>query len=191
MGRFLTKKERLLNQLSGKELLQLADAKRYKVPSSWKKHELVEFLSLNLTSDETKSLVQQASRKKTEDSREDETQGKGRTLEETVLGIFTKQGYICTITSQAPSGEFEIIGEKKGGWFSKKIYLFVECKNQTKLKLADFEQFLGDFSSFKQRKNIADDLITGWLYTTGLFELKVRREARSFSNVKLRRIRVL
>ncbi len=191
MGRLLTKKERLLNQLSGKELLQLADAKRYKVPSSWKKHELIEFLSLNLTSDETKSLVQQASRKKTEDSREDETQGKGRTLEETILGIFTKQGYICTITSQAPSGEFEIIGEKKRKWFSKKNYLFVECKNQTKLKLADFEQFLGNFSSFKQRRNIADDQITGWLYTTGLFELKVRREASSFSNVKLRRIRVL
>ena len=42
MGRLLTKKERLLNQLSYKELLQLADAKGYKVPSSWKKHELVE-----------------------------------------------------------------------------------------------------------------------------------------------------
>ena len=191
MGRLLTKKERLLNQLSYKELLQLADAKGYKVPSSWKKHELVEFLSLNLTSDETKSLVQQASRKKTEDAQEDEAQGKGRTLEETILGIFTKQGYICTITSQVPSGEFEIIGEKKRKWFSKKIYLFVECKNQTKLKLADFKQFLANFSSFKQRKNIADDQITGWLYTTGLFELKVRREARNFSNVKLRRIRIL
>lgn len=191
MGTLLTKKERLLNQLSGKELLQLAEAKGYKVPNSWKKHELVEFLNLNLTSDETKSLVKQVSRKKTEDAPEDETQGKGRTLEETVLGIFTKQGYISTITSQAPSGEFEIIGEKKRRWFSKKIYLFVECKNQTILKLADFEKFLGKFSSFKQRKNIADDQITGWLYTTGLFELKVRREARSFSNVKLRRIRVL
>jgi len=187
----LTINERLLNQLGGKELLQLADVKGYKVPSSWNKHELVEFLSLNVTTGEIESLIQRASRTKKEQTRRDEVQRKGRTLEETVLGIFTKQGYICTLTSQVPDGEFEVIGEKKRRWFSKKVYLFVECKNQAEVRLADFEQFLGNFSSFKQRKKITDNHIIGWLYTTGLYELEVRRRARQLSNVKLRQIRVL
>ncbi len=187
----MTSNERLLSQLGGKELLQLADAKGYKVPSSWNKHELVEFLSLNVMTGEIESLIQRASRTKKEQAVRAEGQGKGRTLEEAVLRIFTKQGYICTLKSRVPDGEFEVIGEKKRGWFSKKVYLFVECKNQAEVRLADFEQFLVNFSSFKQRKKIADDRITGWLYTTGLCKLEVRRRARQLSNVKLRQIRVL
>lgn len=187
----MTSNEKLLNQLNSKELRQLADAKGYKVPSSWKKHELVEFLSINLTTEETKSLVQQATRKRTEQTHGNKTQGKERTLEKTVLEIFTKQGYICTMTSINPSEDFQIIGEKKERWFSKKKYLFIECKNQAEVRLADFEQFLTNLFSFKQRKKIADDHITGWLYTPGLCDLDVRKRARQFSNVKLRRIRIL
>ena len=187
----MTSNERLLNQLDIKELRQLADAKGYKFPSLWKKHELIEFLSLNVSTSEIESVIQQASRTKTKQAWEDKIQSKRRTLEETVLGIFTKQGYTCTQKSRIPSGEFDVIGEKKRGWFSKKAYVFVECKNQAEVRSVDFEQFLGNFSSFQQRKKIANDHITGWLYTTGFFELKVRRWAYQLSNVKLRRIRVL
>ncbi|RLI44215.1 hypothetical protein DRO61_12415 [Candidatus Bathyarchaeota archaeon] len=187
----MTSNEKLLNQLNGKELRQLADAKRYKVPSSWKKHELVEFLCLNLTKEETKSLVQEASRTKKEQALKDKTQDKERSLEETVLEIFTKQGYICTMKRHVSSGEFEVTGEKKRRWFSKKSYLFAEYKHQEEVRLADFEQFLINFSSFKQQKKIPDDDISGWLYTQGLYALEVRKRAHQLSNVKLRRIRML
>jgi hypothetical protein len=174
-----------------KGLQQLADIKGYKFPSSWKKHEIIEFLSLNVSINEIESIIQRASRTKPKQIQVDETEGKGRTLEETVLGIFTKQGYTCIQKSLIPSRDFDIIGEKKRGWFSKKVYVFVECKNQAEVRSVDFEQFLNNFSSFQQLKKIADDYITGWLYTTGFFDLEVRRQARQLSNVKLRRIRVL
>lgn len=189
-----TKKE-LIKQLSIKELKELINNKGLKVPGNWKKKELGEFCVINCTKREIESIVKTKTRGKTPGERGFEAQLKGRKLEDRILKIFTKQGYTCeknVKTKRGVRAEFDVTGYKdeESFWTTTRKWIFVECKNKAKVIPSDWKKFLGNFNTFKKRKKVEDENIAGYLYTTGLFDSGVRKEARLYPNIKLRRIKL-
>lgn len=183
-------KKKLLRQLSIKELHSLAKSKGHKIPSSFKKKELVDYLSLNVTKKDIETFVKPSSRAKTKEGKGYEAREKGTKLEDKVLKSFTRQGYTCEKNVRVPGAEFDVIGSKEGRWFSRDQWIFVECKNKAKVIPVDFKKFIGNMSLFQKRRSINDEDIIGYLCYTGIVDPQVKSQVRKFSNVKLKRFKL-
>lgn len=184
----MSDKQRYLRQLTIDELRQLAKSKSLSLPDSFKKKQLVDFLALNVTKKDIDDFIKPKTKAKTAEGLGFEAQLKGKRLEDKVAAIFTRKGFSCTKNIRVPGAEFDVVGQKKVGWFSHDQWIFVECKNKSKVIPQDFKKFLGNFNLYKSRQKIDDTDIVGYLYTTGVFDPEVKSQARLINNVQLRRI---
>ena len=188
-------KKGLIQQLSVKELRELLNKRGLKAPSSWKKRELGEFVNLNFSRKDIESSVKIGTKAISKEAKGYASQLKGIKLEDKILKTFTRQGYTCeknVRTKRGVRAEFDVTGYKdeEGFWETKRKWVFAECKNKSKVIPSDWKKFLGNFNTFKRRKKIEDENITGYLYTTGLFDPGIRKEARLYPNIQLKRIKL-
>ena len=80
----MSSKKSLAKQLSVKELKDILHKKNLKIPSKWKKTELVPFVEANCTKKEIEEVVKQKVRGRTARERGFEAQYKGKELENRV-----------------------------------------------------------------------------------------------------------
>lgn len=178
------KVNRLLKQLKDKELSDLLKYKKIKVPESWKRKTIVELLSVNVSERDINQIMKSTKRMS--------PQLKGAVLEKKVMAKFSKMGFkVDSNTRIKGFAEFDVTGWKEVGTLLKsKKWIFVECKNKVRVIPKDWKKFLGNFITFKKRKKIPDENITGYLITTGLFHPEVKKEARRYPNIKLQRLKI-
>ena len=100
------------------------------------------------------------------------------------------RGYKCKANVTIPGAEFDVIAKKEGGWFSSDEWIFAECKNKPKVVPVDFKKFLGNFRIFCAKRKVAEEEVEGVFYTTGVFDPIVKKQAREFPNIKLKRVRI-
>jgi ABC-type ATPase with predicted acetyltransferase domain len=190
MPRKTPKVTKLLSQLSGKELLHLSKKKGLRIPDDWSKKKVVETLSVYVTESDVIEAVAEKTRAKTAEGRGYESKMRGEKLERKVSSILEEAGYECKVNVREPGVEFDIIGFKKGSLFKRDKWIFVECKNMPKVIPADFKKFIGNFEIFCRRKGLDKEEVEGVLYTTGVFDIQVKKDAGQFPNIKLKRIRL-
>jgi hypothetical protein len=85
--------------------------------------------------------------------------------------------------------EIDVYGCKEGGIFSSDEYIIVECKNKTKVTPEDLKKFIGNMSIFVRRRDLDEEHVQGYLYTTGVFDKDVKNQAR-VSNIQLKRVKL-
>lgn len=181
--------KKLLSQLNKKELLSLAKKKKLRVPQKWQKAKIVDTLSVYLTASQVTRAVGTKSRAKTREAKGYEAQLKGQKLERKVASIFRRKGFEVKVNVRSKGAEFDVIGQKEGGWFSNDEWVFVECKNKAKVIPSDFKKFIGNFRIFCRKRHLDEEEVEGYFYTTGVFDPTVMSQARQFSNIKLKRIK--
>lgn len=183
--------KKLLSQLSKKELLNLAKREKLReIPKSWSKGKIVDALSLYVTASDVTKSVSKKSRAKTAEGRGYEARERGAKLEKKVASLLRNRGYKCKTNVRTPGAEFDVIAVKEGGWFSNDEWIFAECKNKPKVVPADFKKFLGNFRIFCAKRKLAEEEVEGVFYTTGVFDPLVKKQAREFPNIKLKRVRI-
>jgi IS1 family transposase len=191
MPRRTPKVKKLLSQLSKKELLTLAKIKKlHEIPKSWSKGKIVDALCLYISTSDVTKLVSKKSKAKTAEGRGYEARERGAKLERKVASQLRNRGYKCKTNVRIPGAEFDVIAVKEGGWFSNDEWIFAECKNKPKVVPADFKKFLGNFRIFCRKRKLDEEEVEGIFYTTGIFDPLVKKQAREFSNVKLKRVRI-
>jgi len=179
-----------LRQLKKEELLSLAKRKRVRIPESWTKRKIVETLSTIVSKKDVMKAVSKRPKAKTKEALGYERKLKGITLEDKVVKIFKKKGYECTKNIRLRGAEIDIVGMKKGGWFSDDEYVVIECKNKARVTPADFKKFIGNMNLYIKKKKLNKDNVIGYLYTTGVFDADVKSQARAFPNIKLKRVKL-
>jgi bacillopeptidase F (M6 metalloprotease family) len=175
--------KKLLMQLRIDELYDLAKERNFKLPEKWKKSEIIDFLSHNITEKE----IDQILRKKKEIP-----QLKGSKLEKKVMEKFSEEGFTVRSNVRMKGfAEFDIIGWKDVGFLRKRReWIFVECKNKDRVTPEDWKKFLGNFMTFKKKEEIDDEDMTAYLITTGLFHPEIKKESKKYPNVIIKRIRL-
>lgn len=181
--------KKFLQQLNKKELLNLAKKKKLKVPNKWQKSKIVDALSVYVSSSEVTRAMSKKSKTKTTEARGYEAQLKGIKLEKKVADIFRKKDFNVKVNVRSKGAEFDVIGKKEGGFLSNDEWGFVECKNKPKVVPADFKKFLGNFRIFCRKRRLEEEEVTGYFYTTGVYDPTVVTQARQFPNIKLKRLR--
>ncbi len=178
-----------LKQLSKTELLKLAKLKKLRISEKWTKEKIVETLSVYVSSSDVIKLHSRKSKAKTKT--ESSLQGvlKGIKLEDRVAKIFTRQGFQCTKNIRIKGAEIDVVGFKKGGLLHYDEYVVVECKDRAKVIPSDFKKFIGSMNLYIRKKRLDPELVTGYLYTTGVFDSDVKSQARAFPNIKLKRLK--
>ena len=180
-----------LNQLKTKELLELARYKKIKLPKTLKPYKIRQILALNVSQKDIQAIVKTPLKSKTKEGKGYERKIKGDKLEKKVSAMFKRKGFDCKTNVRIKGAEFDVTGIKKGGFFEDDKWIFVECKNTSKVVPSDFKNFIGNFNLFMKKKRIKEEKnITGYLYTTGIFIKDVTSQARKFPNIKLRRIKL-
>ena len=180
-----------VNQLIREELVELAHSINLKIPENFGLSALRNILSRNVSTKDVEAIVKTPLKAKTKEGRGYERMFKAGAFEKRVASIFKRQGFECETNVRIKGAEFDIIGKKKGRRLKDDEWIFVECKNKSKVAPFDFKKFLGNFKIFKETKGIKDDNITGYLYTTGLWMKDVGTQARKISNVKLKRMPIV
>ena len=177
-----------LKQLSKQELLQIAKKKKAKIPESWTKSKIVDTLSTFVSMSDVSQLNFRKSKAGTKKELGLENALKGIKLEDRVMKIFKKKGYDCSKNIKMRGVEIDIVGCKKGGFLSDDEVVIIECKNKAKVIPADFKKFVGSFRLYIRKKKLNSDCVTGYFYTTGLFDKDVKHQAREFPNIQLKRL---
>ncbi len=177
----MSQKKKLLMQLRDDELADLIKRKKFKFPEKWKRNTIIDFLSHNISEKEINAVMNK--------ERERSPQFKGSVLEKKVMEKFSKLGFTVESNTRIKGfAEFDVIGSKDvGTLFKNKEWVFVECKNKGRVIPEDWKKFIGNFMTFKKRKNISDKDVTAYLVTTGLFHPEIKKECRKYSNVKIQR----
>ena len=177
--------KRLLKQLRDDEIYELTRAKKIKFPEHWKRTTIIDLLSQNVSEKEINSILSQ--------KKEISPQLKGSILEKRVMENFSKQGYMVESNARVKGfAEFDVIGWKEvGKIFKQRHWVFVECKNKSRVIPEDWKKFLGNFLTFKKRYKLSDDdeNVRAFLITTGLFHPEVKREGKKYPNVNLQRVK--
>ena len=175
-----------LKKLTKKELFKLATLRKAKIPTSWTKTKIVDALSTIIRiKDLSKLKLQQKTKTKITNAKKP---NKPASLENRVLKIFKRKGYQCSKKIQINNSKLAIVGYKKGGLFSSDKHIIVECKDKSKVKISDFKKLLANLILFIKKNQLNTDCVTGYIYTTGLFDREVRTQARKILNVKLKRL---
>ena len=178
-----------VHQLKREELVELAHSKKgLKIPENYGLSALRHLLSMNVSKKDVESIVETSLKSKTKEGKGWERLEKGRRFEKKVYSIFKRQGFDCKRNERIKGSEFDIIGKKKGRRLKDDEWIFVECKNKSKVIPSDFKKFIANFEFFKRKEKIKEKNITAYLYTTGLWMKDVGTQAKQFPNVKLRRI---
>jgi len=178
-----------LKQLSKKELLKLAKRRKVRIPEKWTKGKIVETLSTIVSASDVTKLVSRKPKAKTKEALGYASALKGKSLEDRVVKIFTRQGFQCTKNVRMKGVEIDVVGVKKGGWFSADEYVIIECKNKAKVVPADFKKFVGSMNLYIRKKKLDKEHVKGYLYTTGVFDSDVKSQARAFPNIQLKRLK--
>jgi Holliday junction resolvase-like predicted endonuclease len=178
-----------LRQLSREELLKLAKQKRMRIPEKWGKSKIVETLSTIVSRRDVTQIVTSKTKTKTAEALGYESALKGKSLEDRVVRILSEKGFECTKNIRFKGVEIDVIGLKKGGIFSDDRYVIAECKNRGKVTPEDFKKFAGTMNLYIQKKGLDEDFVTGYLFTTGIFDKDVKSHARILQNVKLKRLK--
>lgn len=85
--------------------------------------------------------------------------------------------------------EIDVVGVKKGGWFSADEYTIIECKNKANVVPADLKKFVGSMNLYIRKKGLDKEHVKGYLYTTDVFDKNVKSQARVFPNIQLKRLK--
>lgn len=180
-----------LRQLSKAELLKLAKRKKVRIPESWTKSKIVENLSTVLSASDVTKFVSKKSKAKTKAELGLRSALKGIKLEDRVVRIFTQQGFECNKNIRMKGVEIDVVGFKKGSFWSgtDDEYIIVECKDKAKVIPADFKKFVGSMNFYIRKKKLDPELVKGYLYTTGIFDKDVKSQARAFPNIQLKRLK--
>jgi hypothetical protein len=176
--------KRLLKQLRDDEINELVKAKKIKMPEHWKRTTIIELLSNNISEKEINQIL--ATKK------EISPQFKGSVLEKRIMERFSKQGYTVESNTRVKGfAEFDVIGRKQTGTiFKEQHWVFVECKNKSRVIPEDWKKFLGNFLTFKKKYKLSDkdENVFAYLITTGLFHPEIKKESKKYPNVKLLRV---
>jgi len=178
-----------LRQLSKAELLKLAKKKKVRIPENWTKGKIVENLATILSASDVTKLLSKKSKAKTKTELGLRSALKGIRLEDRVMKIFTQKGFECTKNIRMKGVEIDVVGYKKGGFFSDAEYVIIECKNKAKVIPADFKKFVGNMRLYIRKNKLDPQLTKGYLYTTGVFDKDVRSQARAFPDIQLKRLK--
>jgi hypothetical protein len=171
----------LLKQLKPSELFQLAKSKGARIRNDLPKSKLVTILEPFVTEKEVLEIFQKPG--------ENGLRGvlAGERFERKCMGIFQKMGFACRLNVIEKGAEFDIVGEKRGGWLENNEVVLAECKNKPKVILDDFNKFLGKFWAFQKRHS--EDDVYGYFLTSGIFDRLVKSAKREHSEIKLRRVK--
>jgi len=115
---------------------------------------------------------------------------KGKNLEDRVVQIFTRNGFQCDKNIRLAGMEIDVYGCKKGGFFSEDEYIIAECKNKAKVTPEDFKKFVGNMNLFIRKKGLDKEHVQGYLITTGVFDKDAKAQARLFSRIQLKRVKL-
>jgi hypothetical protein len=85
--------------------------------------------------------------------------------------------------------EIDVYGCKEGGIFSSDEHIIVECKNKTKVTPEDLKKFIGNMRLFIRKRDLDEEYVKGYFYTTGIFDKDVKKQAR-VSNIQLKRVKL-
>jgi Holliday junction resolvase-like predicted endonuclease len=179
-----------LRQLSRTELLRLASSKKVRIPEKWSKGKIVETLSTILSPSDVTQIVTQKPKTKTKEAMGYASALKGKSLEDRVAQIFTRQGFQCTKNIRMAGMEIDVVGYKKGSWRTDDAYIIAECKNKAKVTPEDFKKFVGNMNLYISKKGIDKDSVKGYLFTTGVFDKDAKAQARVLRNIQLRRLKL-
>jgi len=182
--------KKLLRQLRPEELIKLAKDRKVRIPERWGKSKIVDTLSTILSVKDVTALLERKTRAKTAEGRGYEMRFRGEELEKKIVSLFESKGFECKKNVRIEGAEFDVIGKKEGGWFENDEWVFVECKNKSKVVPADFKKFLGNFNIFARKRKLDPKEVTGYFYTTGVFDAEITSQARGFPNIKLKRIKI-
>jgi HJR/Mrr/RecB family endonuclease len=178
-----------LRQLSKAELLRLASNKKVRIPEKWSKRKIVETLSTILLPSDVTQIVSKKPKTKTKEAMGYASALKGKSLEDRVVQIFTRLGFQCTKNIRMAGMEIDVVGYKKGGFFSDDSYVIAECKNKAKVTPEDLKKFVGNMNLYISKKGLNKDLVKGYLFTTGVFDKDVKAQARVLRNIQLKRLK--
>jgi len=178
-----------LRQLSRAELLRLASSKKVRIPEKWSKGKIVENLSTFLSPSDVTQIVSIKPKTKTKEAMGYASALKGKSLEDRVSQIFTKQGFQCTKNIRMAGMKIDVVGYKKGSWRTDDAYIIAECKNKGKVTPEDFKKFVGNMNLYINKKGLNKDLVKGYLFTTGVFDKDVKAQARVFRGIQLKRLK--
>jgi Holliday junction resolvase-like predicted endonuclease len=178
-----------LRQLTRTELLRLASNKKVRIPEKWSKGKIVETLSIILSPSDVTQIVTQKPKTKTKEAMGYASALKGKSLEDNVAQIFTRQGFQCTKNIRMAGMEIDVVGYKKGSWRTDDAYIIAECKNKAKVTPEDFKKFIGNMNLYINKKGLDKDLVKGYLFTTGVFDKDAKAQARIFRNIQLKRLK--
>jgi hypothetical protein len=179
-----------LRQLSRSELFRLANSKKVRIPDNWTKGKIVDTLSTMLSPSDVTQIVSKAPKTKTKEALGYASALKGKTLEDKVVNVFTKQGFQCMKNVRMAGMEIDVVGHKEGGIFSDDKWVIAECKNKAKVTPEDFKKFIGNMNLYIGKKGIDKDLVKGYLFTTGIFDKDTKSQARIFRNIQLKRLKL-
>ncbi len=178
-----------LKQISKAELLKLAKLKKLRISEKWTKGKIVETLSVYVSASDVIKLHSRKSKAKTKIELGLKSALKGIKLEDRVAKAFTRKGFQCIKNIRMKGAEIDIVGFKKGDWRHNEEYVIVECKDRAKVIPSDFNKFVGSMNLYIRKKRLDPELVTGYFYTTGVFDSDVKSQARAFSNIKLKRLK--
>lgn len=170
-----------LRQLKQTELLQLAKSKHAKIPKRASKPDLVKILAPFVSQKE----VLQMFRKPGETGLKGQLSGSN--FERKALSVFKRMGYSCQLNVHIKGSEFDVVGDKGGGWFSSKEWILAECKNKPKVFLNDFMKFVGKLETFKRKHS--NDEVHGYFVASGVFDPNVKAAKREHPGIQLKRIK--
>jgi len=167
----------------------LASSKKVRIPEKWSKGKIVETLSTILSPSDVTQIVSQKPKTKTKEAMGYASALKGKSLEDRVAEIFTRQGFQCTKNIRMAGMEIDVVGYKKGGFLSEDRYVIAECKSKGKVTPEDFKKFIGNMNLYIHKKGLDKELVEGYLFTTGVFDKDVKAQARVFHNIQLKRLK--
>ena len=177
-----TKIKSMLKQLTREELFKLA-RKKARIKKNLPKSEIVKLLTPIVREKDIKDLLVKRGKTGLRAYME------GKEFERKVNNYFARQGYSCRLNVRKRYVEYDIIGyaEERRFLRTKVYWLLAECKNVPKVTVKDLDKFIGKFERFR-RKHEGDEVI-GYLVTSGVFAPEVKKAARDYPDIKLKRIR--
>ncbi len=178
-----------LRQLSRTELLGLASNKKVRIPEKWSKGKIVETLSTILSPSDVTQTVSKKPKTRTKEAMGYASALKGKSLEDRVADIFTRQGFQCRKNIRMAGMEIDVVGYKKGSWRTDDTFIIAECKNKAKVNPEDLKKFVGNMNLYINKKGLNKDLVKGYLFTTGVFDKDVKTQARIFRGIQLKRLK--
>jgi restriction endonuclease Mrr len=180
--------KKYLRQLSVEELLKLAKQKKLQIPESWEKTKIIEHLSLSVTQKEIIKIVSKKTHAITKEGLGYESALSGKTFEDRAMKYLQSKGYKCDKNEHITGAELDIIGIKKTMLGLSEEYVIAECKNLAKVTAAQFKKFIGSKDAYVRRKGWPADKVTGYFFTTGIFDANVKSLARDYPDIILKRI---